>query len=147
MEENTQEVIEGKELDKNGVLTTKKYLKKSLLLGGKNNYYEVINSENNEKYACKVIPKKNLQTEVQKKKLISEMKIHRSMNHPNIISLKHYFEDSENVYLLFEFFENGTLDGLLRRRKRLSELEVQFYIKQIIEALKCLHKKNIFIEI
>ena len=142
MEENTQEVIEGKELDKNGVLTTKKYLKKSLLLGGKNNYYEVINSENNEKYACKIIPKKNLQTEVQKKKLISEMKIHRSMNHPNIISLKHYFEDSENVYLLFEFFENGTLDGLLRRRKRLSELEVQFYIKQIIEALKCLHKKK-----
>ena len=67
MEENTQEVIEEKELDKNGVLTTKKYLKKSLLLGGKNNYYEVINSENNEKYACKVIPKKNLQTKCKKK--------------------------------------------------------------------------------
>ena len=142
MEGNTQEVIEEKELNKNGILTTKKYLKKSLLIEGKNNYYEVINSENNEKYACKIIPKKSLQTEMQKTKLINEMKIHRSMKHPNIISLKHYFEDSENVYLLYEFFKNGTLDGLLRRRKRLSELEVQFYINQLVEALKYLHEKK-----
>ena len=141
MEENTQEVIEEKELNKNGEITTKKYLKKSLLLKGKNNYYEVINSENNEKYACKIIPKKSLQ-ENAKKSLINGIKIHESMKHPNIISFKHYFEDSENVYLLFEFFKNGTLDGLLKRRKRLSELEVQFYILRLIEALKYLHKNK-----
>ena len=141
MEENTQEVIEEKKLNKNGEITTKKYLKKSLLLKGKNNYYEVINNENNEKYACKIIPKKSLQEDA-KKSLINGIKIHESMKHPNIISFKHYFEDSENVYLLFEFFKNGTLDGLLKRRKRLSELEVQFYILRLIEALKYLHKNK-----
>ena len=60
-----------------------------------------------------------------KQKLISEIKIHKSFHHPNIVAFEHYFEDAGNVYLLKEICHNQTLNELLNRRKKLTELEVQ----------------------
>ena len=78
-----------------------------------------------------------------KQKLISEIKIHKSLHHPNIVAFEHYFEDSENVYLLIEICLNQTLNELLKRRKKLTELEVQCYAVQIIKALKYLHAHRV----
>lgn len=37
--------------------------------------------------------------------LLAEIKIHRSMNHKNIVKFYKCFEDSENVYMLLELCE------------------------------------------
>lgn len=63
-----------------------------------------------------------------KQKLMSEIKIHRSLHHNNIVGFEHFFEDVENVYILLELCQNQSLNELLRRRKRLHELEVQCYV-------------------
>ena len=55
---------------------------------------------------------------------MSEIKIHRSLNNSNIVQFCHFFEDSENVYILLEICQNQTLNELLKRRKRLTEVEV-----------------------
>jgi polo-like kinase 1 len=55
---------------------------------------------------------------------MSEIKIHRSLHHNNIVGFEHFFEDVENVYILLELCQNQSLNELLRRRKRLHELEV-----------------------
>jgi polo-like kinase 1 len=39
-----------------------------------------------------------------------------------------YFEDKENVYILLEICQNQSLNELVKRRKRLSELEAQCYM-------------------
>ncbi len=70
---------------------------------------------------------------------MSEIRIHRSLHHPNIVCFEHFFEDNENVYILLEICQNQTLNELLRRRKRLTELETQCYSIQLISALKYLH--------
>ena len=70
---------------------------------------------------------------------MSEIRIHRSLRHTNIVSFEHFFEDSENVYILLEMCQNQTLSELLRRRKRLTELETQCYIAQLVAAIKYLH--------
>eukprot|EP01022_Parablepharisma_sp_SALTPOND_P032959 TRINITY_DN87960_c2_g1_i1.p2 TRINITY_DN87960_c2_g1~~TRINITY_DN87960_c2_g1_i1.p2 ORF type:complete len:392 (-),score=18.53 TRINITY_DN87960_c2_g1_i1:626-1801(-) len=75
--------------------------------------------------------------------LMSEIRIHRSVHHPNIVAFEHFFEDSENVYILLEMCQNQTLNEMLRRRKRLTELEVQCYVWQTVEALKYLHSHKI----
>ena len=31
---------------------------------------------------------------------MSEIKIHRSLNHQNIVKFEHFFEDHDNVYIL-----------------------------------------------
>jgi aurora kinase A len=38
-----------------------------------------------------------------------EIKIQRRLDHPNIIKLYWYFEDKENVYLILEYAERGSL--------------------------------------
>lgn len=53
------------------------------------------------------------------------------------------FEDHENVYILLEICTNQTLNELIKRRKRLVELEVQCYLSQIVSSLKYLHKQKV----
>ena len=55
---------------------------------------------------------------------MSEIKIHRSIKNPNVCQFQHFFEDSENVYILLELCTNQSMNELLKRRKRLHELEV-----------------------
>lgn len=74
---------------------------------------------------------------------MTEIKIHKSLNHTNIVNFEHYFEDSENVYILLEICTNQTMNELLRRRKRLTEFEVQVYLLQMISVLKYLHKNRV----
>lgn len=122
----------------------KRYRKIRLLgKGGFARCYEVFDEQNHQSLAAKIIPKKNLIKSRAKQKLISEIKIHKSINHENIVKFLHYFEDIEYVYILIELCHNKTLHDLLKRRKKLTELEVQYYILQLIKALQYLHNLKI----
>ena len=139
-----QSIVEEKITKVNGEVQIRKYIKGRLLgKGGFAKCYEFINQETEHSSAAKVIPKKSLVKSRAKQKLISEIKIHKSLHHPNIVAFEHYFEDSENVYLLIEICHNQTLNELLKRRKKLTELEVQCYSNQIIKALKYLHSHRV----
>ena len=139
-----QSIIEEKITKVSGEVQIRKYIKGRLLgKGGFAKCYEFINQETEHSSAAKIIPKKSLVKSRAKQKLISEIKIHKSLHHPNIVAFEHYFEDSENVYLLIEICHNQTLNELLKRRKKLTELEVQCYAVQIIKALKYLHSHRV----
>ena len=56
--------------------------------------------------AAKIIQKSSLQRSRAKQKLMSEIKIHRSVKHDNVAQFLHFFEDSENVYILLELCQN-----------------------------------------
>ena len=141
---DNQCIVEEKITKVTGDIQIRKYIKGRLLgKGGFAKCYEFTNMETKQITAAKVIPKKSLVKSRAKQKLISEIKIHKSLHHPNIVNFEHYFEDSENVYLLIEICQNQTLNDLLKRRKKLTELEVQCYTIQIIKALKYLHNHRI----
>lgn len=74
---------------------------------------------------------------------MSEIKIHRSLRHENVVGFEHFFEDSDNVYILLEMCENQTMSELLKRRKRLTELEVRCYAMQLLGAMKYLHSHRV----
>ncbi len=74
---------------------------------------------------------------------MSEIKIHKSLKHENIVRFEHFFEDSENVYILLELCSNQTMNELLRRRKRLTEFEVQCYLVQLLSAIKFMKESQI----
>ena len=122
----------------------KKYKKIRLLgKGGFADCYELLDEENKRSYAGKIISKKNLVKSRAKEKLISEIKIHKNIHHEHIVNFEHYFEDVDNVYILLELCQNQTLHELLKRRKALMELEVQYYIFQLTKALEYLHSLKI----
>ena len=72
-----------------------------------------------------------------------EIKIQKKLEHPHITKLFNYFEDRQNVYLVLEYAENGSLFHYLRKRRRFKENEAFIYFFQTCLGLDYLHKKNI----
>ena len=50
---------------------------------------------------------------------------------------------ANNVYLIYEFCNGGTLESLIKKKKFLSEKEAHHIFKQILNAFKSLYQENI----
>ena len=74
-----------------------------------------------------------------------EIKILKSLNHPNIIK---YFQtdidiDNNELNIITEYASGGSLISVVRQFKSLPERVIQRFTKQILSALVYLHSKNI----
>lgn len=72
-----------------------------------------------------------------------EIKIQKKLSHPHIIKLIHYFEDKENVFLVLEYAENGSLFRYLKKKGKFTEYEAFVYFFQTCLGIDYLHKKGI----
>jgi len=137
-------IIQEKISKKNGEVMIRKYARGKVLgRGGFATCYEITDLEQNKQYAAKIVSKSSLTKKRALEKLLAEIKIHKSLHHENIVQYERVFEDKENVYIILEICPNQTLKELLKKRKRISELECVLYMTQIINALKHLHEKRI----
>ncbi|OQR91576.1 protein kinase [Achlya hypogyna] len=109
--------------------------------GGFAKCYEVTNNEDGATYAVKIVAKESLVKPKARIKFASELKIHKSLRHHRVVRFEHYFEDDSNCYLLLELCSNHSLSDLVKRRKRLAEHEVRYYIKQLLEGVQYLHSQ------
>lgn len=143
-EEDRLDIIEEKVLTSEGDVVKRCYRKGRFLgKGGFATCYEVTALDTHRRYASKIVGKETMKKEHTKQKLLSEIKIHRSLHHRNVVNFEHYFEDTDNVYIMLEMCSTDTMNEILRRRKRLSELEVQSHVLQIVEALKYLQSQQV----
>ena len=72
-----------------------------------------------------------------------ERNLHQNLDHKNIVKIKDNFIENKKLYLLLEYCQNSDLSSLLKKRIKLKEIEVQYYIINLIEAVKYLHEKRI----
>ncbi|KAG6902159.1 hypothetical protein C0995_003633 [Termitomyces sp. Mi166 len=110
--------------------------------GGFARVYEV-KEASGARLACKVVSKSSLKTKKAKTKLYAEIKIHRSLEHPNIVRFHDCFEDEEHVYLALELCPSGSLMELLRRRRRFTEPEARYYMVQLMGACHYMHTHQV----
>ncbi|KAF9585245.1 Cell cycle serine/threonine-protein kinase cdc5/MSD2, partial [Lunasporangiospora selenospora] len=103
----------------------------SLGEGGFASCYKVIDP-NNRGYAVKVIQKADLLSFKTKQKLFTEIKIHQGMVNDFIVKYYNCFED-----------DDLTLMELIRARKRLTEPEVRFYMKEIVSGCAYMHSRQV----
>ena len=95
-------------------------------------------------YAIKVFDKRNFYEDEEKCfRILNEIKIHRSLDHEHICKYEHSFEDKKNVYILMEYCENGTLATMLKSRLKLEEIEIRFYMFQVLLVLKYLRRHKV----
>ena len=64
--------------------------------------YRVIHKITNDEFAIKVLAKKQIVNLKMKDQIRNEINILELVEHENIISMKTYFEDNENIYLVME---------------------------------------------
>jgi len=56
--------------------------------------------------------------EAERSDMINEIDILKQMDHPNIVKIYEYFEDSEHLYIVMELIEGGCLwDRFFEMRK------------------------------
>lgn len=75
--------------------------------------------------------------------LVTEIKIHKALEHRNVVAFDHVFEDPDNVYMVLELCSHHTLNEMLKKRKRICELEAQYYLQQIVAGLSYCHQQKV----
>jgi len=106
--------------------------------------YLVTHNITKKKYALKVINKhKVIQSYGNCDLIHNEIDIHSKLNHPNIIKLYNVLETEEEINILLEYAQNGSLYSLIKQENGFSENEAYKYFIQIVNAVYFLHQNNI----
>ena len=103
----------------------------------------VLNQINHNFYACKIVPKKRINTDELRNRFEIEIHVNQQLHHPGSIELYDLLKDENNYYVIMEFCPNGELFQYIIDRTRLSENEAKPFVRQILETLQYIHSMNI----
>lgn len=105
--------------------------------------YKIRHKKNKKIFAAKRFKKSDLTQKDKKNKLIEllkqEVKVQQDLEHKNVVKFNECHETENSVYLVFEFIPGGTLSPV----SGVPISWIRSIIKQILEALFYLEKKNI----
>ena len=78
----------------------------------------------------------------------NELRILKDLHHPNIVHLEDVKKDDKYYYIVMEFVNGGSLTDCLKKYqmkygKSFPEEIVQYLMRQIVDAIKFIHKRNI----
>lgn len=73
----------------------------------------------------------------------TEITVHRSLDHPNIIQFHDYIQKDHNVYLVLEYAESGNLYSYIHKRKSLLPEEIFRFFYQTCLAVQYLHQNDV----
>jgi len=108
--------------------------------GGYGEVWLVKDEKKNERYAMKVLNKRQLAKDSQLKNLVKEITIQRRIVHDNIIKIYNYTEDKVNVYIVMEYANQGNLFQYIHSKGHLTEKEAFKIFVQVASAVNFLHK-------
>ena len=91
--------------------------------------------------AMKIIPKSNV---LEGNNLLDEINILKKLEHPNIMKVYEYFDDSINIYIVTELCDQGNLLEKMEKLGSLNQLVVKFLMEQIFNAVSYLHSNQVF---
>ena len=78
-----------------------------------------------------------------RRKFVKEAQTICAFSCPNIIRIYDVFEENGTAYYVMEYHGHGSLADLVKHRGKLKETEAVSYIRQVAEALRYIHERNI----
>ena len=75
--------------------------------------------------------------------LTREGKLISNLNHPNIIKIYCYYAHENYLYNVMEYAKGGELTQYINKTKEIPENKIKSIFKQIYDAVKYIHNKNI----
>uniref|UniRef100_H3CS56 Serine/threonine-protein kinase PLK n=1 Tax=Tetraodon nigroviridis TaxID=99883 RepID=H3CS56_TETNG len=111
--------------------------------GGFAKCYEITDLETKQTFAGKIVPKSLILKQHQREKMTSEIAIHKSLDHANIVGFHGFFEDDDFVFVVLEICRRRSLLELHKRRKAVTEPEARYYMTQLLNGVHYLHKNKV----
>ncbi|OII71939.1 protein kinase [Cryptosporidium ubiquitum] len=93
--------------------------------------------------ALKALRKKNLVKSGMEVQVRREIEIQAHLKHENILQLYAWFEDKSRIWLVIEIAPGGELYEKLCTDGPLKEYQAAKYMKMMIEAIQCCHRKHV----
>ena len=102
----------------------------------------------NEFYATKMIDRAMADKPSYFKYFENELRLLKELHHPNIVHLEDIQRDDKYYYIVMEYVNGGSLTDCLKKYKSkygkaFPEDIVQYLMKQIVDAIKYIHQRNI----
>jgi len=120
-------------------------LREEIGVGSTSKCYKCVKKSDGTEYACKVIDKR--QVEMKFSGLLDqffvEIKVLKSLNHPNIIRLEDTFESPDRIYIIMEMMKGGELFDYVVEKGTLSEEEASVLVRKITSAVAHMHSLDI----
>jgi serine/threonine-protein kinase len=130
-------------LAKGSLLAGRFEVQEEIGTGGMGTVYKVIDRKINEEMALKILkPEIAPKTEVIER-FKNELKLARRISHKNVCRLYDLHEEAETLFITMEYVSGEDLDGLIRRRGRLSVDKAAGLARQIVEGLAQAHKLGV----
>ncbi|XP_058496393.1 serine/threonine-protein kinase PLK1 isoform X1 [Solea solea] len=124
--------------------TMRKYARGRFLgKGGFAKCYEITDMETKQVFAGKIVPKSLILKQHQREKMTSEIAIHKSLNHSNVVGFHGFFEDDDFVFVVLEICRRRSLLELHKRRKAVTEPEARYYMTQVLKGVQYLHSNRV----
>ncbi|KAG8995688.1 hypothetical protein FRB94_008863 [Tulasnella sp. JGI-2019a] len=114
----------------------------SLGKGAFGQVYRALNWTTGETVAVKQIQLSNI-PKSELGEIMSEIDLLKNLNHANIVKYKGYVKTRDNLYIILEYCENGSLNNICKRFGKFPENLVGVYISQVLEGLVYLHDQGV----
>ena len=77
-------------------------------------------------------------------RIVSELRIHQSLDHPNVLKFYGYFNTKSSIYFVLELASEGSLFDIVKRKRKkaLSEEKTAEVVKQVLRGVAYLHGKS-----
>ncbi|KAH3756538.1 Serine/threonine-protein kinase PAK 2 [Pelomyxa schiedti] len=106
--------------------------------GSAGKIFSALQKSSKKKVAIKVIPL----ADRNKKQLINEILVMKSSHHPNLISFIDCFTKGDQIRIVMEYMDGGTLTDVLDNHHPLSTHVIGYVCYSVLKALEYLHSNN-----
>jgi MAP/microtubule affinity-regulating kinase len=93
--------------------------------------------------AIKSFNLKKLKNERSKAKIYHEINLMKNLRHSSIVKILDTFETNNYILIIMENISGGDLLSFVKKRTKLNEKICKFIFKQLLQAIKYIHSKNI----
>lgn len=126
-----------------GVATGKYKIEKKIGEGAMGKVYLAVDKSLGRKVAIKKMNDEIKVNEREKQRFLDEARTVALLHHPNIVEIYTIFEESGDVFLVFEYLEGRTLDTVLNKDIRMSFNRVKGIYEEVAKALDYAHSKGV----
>jgi len=89
------------------------------------------------------IMRQSTMTEAEKEIFLHETSVLKSIDHPNIIKIYEYFENSGSFYVVMDLCKGGELFYEITRRQEFTEKEASLLIRQVLSCIQYCHNQRL----